>query len=381
MFRMLSKLPFLFVFVAILTTGCDLHIGSSYRLQHGVVADAGVNTTTNDGGGSTNDTLAWSGNDSMVTHPDTLQVTDTDPPSDVDVFGNTDTTAAEVYLQPGCEVDNDCGDGYTHTLDRCVNNRCIYPPRPCIYSIEYNDCTDRLVCNGHEYCTTQGYCAGGTRLECDLPSDTEDTHCHQATGCYVSGEHTNECVFDLDCAPGEYCDTGTHFCVEAGETCATWEACDDWNGCTADRCMNGVCQHSLITCVSDNPSTKGVCNPDGGAGCEWSPYITIQVLLAYPHNQDEVWVFFAAQDAWHGQAPYTAHLDVEDSCEGGVWLDFKDPDTGQWYSQQPNPSIEQVEYIAVDDVVIKPPFIIFQGSNGGGIYLDKTQLGCSVVLP
>ncbi|HRH23288.1 MAG TPA: hypothetical protein PK295_01510 [Candidatus Magasanikbacteria bacterium] len=374
---MLSILPFLFL--ALQITGCDIKLGSNYHIQRGIVADTDMGTSTNDGfTNSTNDTLAWGGNDSIVTRPDTIQVTDTtDPPSDDDIFGNTDTgTAVDVYIEPECTVDGDCGDGWTHTLDRCVDNRCVYPPRPCIYSTEYNDCNDRVACNGHEYCTLQGFCAGGTPLECDLPFDAGNTRCHQAAGCYVSGEHTHECTVDLDCAPGEYCDTGTHFCVEAQETCDTWEACDDWNGCTVDRCMHGVCEHPSIGCVSDNPSTKAMCNPDGGAGCEWSPYILIQARLAYPHNQDEVWIFFAAHGAWHGPAPYIMHLNVEEACEGGIWVDFKDRDTGQWYTQLPNPPAEQVEYLAVDNVVINSPFVMTQGDNGGGIYINKTQLGC-----
>src|SRR5437899_12325792 len=85
-------------------------------------------------------------------------------------------------------------------------------------------CDDGNPCNGIERCL-MGRCVPGTPPSCD--DGIACTH----DGCASSG--CTHVPMDVDCAPGEYCDTALG-CVAP---CLQNLDCNDGIGCTMDQCV------------------------------------------------------------------------------------------------------------------------------------------------
>jgi hypothetical protein len=189
-------------------------------------------------------------------------------------------------------------DGNVCTLDRCDKGDVKHDP------LTGDQCDDGDACTRDDRCAA-GTCAGGARVECEVPVCATSASCVAGQGCVVvwapagalcddgdactrddrcdaahvcvpgAGTPTddrNECTTDAcDAATGTVthtprtgaaCDDGdgctvNDRCTAAGVCAGTPAVCDDGEGCTADACVAGGCVFT--------PRTAAVC--DDGDGC------------------------------------------------------------------------------------------------------------------
>jgi hypothetical protein len=164
---------------------------------------------------------------------------------------------------PACTTNADCDDGNACTVDQCVNGVCEHGciclspggapaccPGPGTLCVQPCGTSADGTCGGlcpvaGEVCAATGNtcaCMPATPPACGDSFPTCNGTCPVGSTCTsLTGAPTCQCV------PG----------------CATDADCDDGNGCTADRCVNGTCEHVCI-CV-DPTSGSSCCGP--GPAC------------------------------------------------------------------------------------------------------------------
>ncbi len=203
-------------------------------------------------------------------------------------------------LDPGicvnCLVDAHCDDNIACFDEACYNNVCM---------TGYENCPNDFFCDGVEWC--DGVIGAGTCQPGDPPCTASGQTCDEINdvciGCIVNGcpqnpgdcrtytcnTTTDECDLTLDdtvCDNGVFCDgletcdsaagcldgpdpcSGlTPLCFEASDTCGNCTNdvdCEDNVACTADTCVNNVCQNT-DTC-DDLDSCNGTESCDMGTG-------------------------------------------------------------------------------------------------------------------
>jgi hypothetical protein len=207
------------------------------------------------------------------------------------------------FAATGCTSDEECDDDDLCTVDDCVGGSCENTPVAC------ND--DGTFCNGNEICdpatgmciSTGNPCSGPTPVCCEAADVCEEECCFDAdcddselctTDACVNGVCQNapvECMDDgLFCNGDEICDPMTGMCISTGnpcggmtpicceaadvceEECCFDADCDDFNACTTDACVSGVCQNTPVICTDDGSYCNGpeACNPATGL-CESGP--------------------------------------------------------------------------------------------------------------
>jgi len=145
-----------------------------------------------------------------------------------------------------CAKDSDCDDGNDCSKDHCMAGSCEHV---CVCA---DDAGSASCCSGpSDMCPPPaGRCFDTVDMQCG--DDRCDPHhpCHEA----------NE-VCRAECAPSP---TTTTTLPSGG--CRTNADCDDSDGCTADHCKDGTCEH---TCVCHGPSGACVrpCGHEAGGTC------------------------------------------------------------------------------------------------------------------
>ena len=206
---------------------------------------------------------------------------------------DTDSCAAE------CCFDSECNDGLLCTNDACVGGVCVHTQVICT--------DDGLFCNGAEVCDpatggcvhTGDPCGGLTPVCCEGADTCEeeccfDSDCNDFDLCTTDTCVAGVCQFTpvscpddgLFCNGNEVCDPATGVCVHTGDPCGgltpvccegadTCEEeccfdsdCNDFDLCTTDTCVAGVCQFTPVSCPDDGVFCNGdeVCDPATG-GC------------------------------------------------------------------------------------------------------------------
>jgi hypothetical protein len=148
---------------------------------------------------------------------------------------------------PGCETDDDCGEGLScHPgLDSCVE--CIVHSdcggtRRCVLGscMEPVDCTSDDQCPAQEVCDLKtkrcGQCVSGA----DCPTGSfcgGDAMCHA----------TNPCSGDASCSDGQVCDKSKGLCVN----CLTEASCPEWEYCYKGACVTDDCFSGTSFCQQD----------------------------------------------------------------------------------------------------------------------------------
>lgn len=205
------------------------------------------------------DTAATSGGDTGPVGTDTSQPGDDTSSPGSDVMATVDT----------CDVDTDCDDGVSCTVDRCVD---ASHGRACEWTVAAGACLINAVCR------TAGDTVGC--LTCDPAAPTVWTPLADGTAC----DDGQLCSVDPVCAAGvcggqpKACDDGDactmDFCdPETGEcqNLAAGAGCDDGDACTEDdQCdaNTGACVGSAVSCDDGNPCTDDACDPTDGCTAE-----------------------------------------------------------------------------------------------------------------
>ena len=215
------------------------------------------------------------------------------------------TCGGPCVISPGCPPGETCPEFPDRpgecTLDATGNCACVPgspPPTPTAQATPTPQCSDRPcggackaivpfpcrpdgICNGPDFPVREGQCALTANGGCDcvpiLPTPAA-TATPQCTGATCGGP----CVIGPICPPGEICpefpsrpgqctadSAGNCQCVPIEPPTPTAECsadadCNDGNSCTADRCMNGVCEHD---CLCLTPTGEQTCCPGPAAFC------------------------------------------------------------------------------------------------------------------
>lgn len=174
-----------------------------------------------------------------------------------------------------CEIDADCVEGNTCTVDRCEAGVCIHEEVENCCAAD-SDCDDESPCT-LDYCIT-------SLGQCDVEIDTVEGCCTSSLDCSDSSPCTldfcigNECRYgphptlstccsvDDDCIEGSVC-IDQH-CVECTESYNTF--CDDGDLCTVtscdfstNKCLNQEvpdCCEVNTDCDDENSCTSNTCN-------------------------------------------------------------------------------------------------------------------------
>ena len=171
-----------------------------------------------------------------------------------------------------------CSDGNPCTADLCD------PETGCYNEAITGACNDNNACTINDTCGDDGVCRGET-VECDDENTCTDDYCDRDLGCVYEprgGACTdgNPCTINDQCSGGlcsgtevdcddgdpctvDSCDITTGQCLHPPGSGAN---CDDGNMCTEnDRCFNGECNGTPITCPDDgNECTDNVCDETQG---------------------------------------------------------------------------------------------------------------------
>ncbi len=163
-----------------------------------------------------------------------------------------------------------CDDGNVCTKhDTCVDGQCVGGENVCACEKD-EDCApyeDGNACNGTLFCDHSKYPAAcevnpATVVTCDPSQDTRclANLCDPASGhCQMTPVFEGQGCDDGDlCTRDDQCQQG----LCAGQA----YSCDDWLGCTEDRCDGaGGCQHILAPyyCVIGEPGVDAVCVSHG----------------------------------------------------------------------------------------------------------------------
>ena len=173
-----------------------------------------------------------------------------------------------------------CADGNTCTADLCD------PVTGCSNPAITGSCNDDNACTANDTCGIDGVCRGET-IECIDDNTCTDDTCDRELGC-VFVPRSGSCNDNDACTTNDICGDdgicgGTPVSCDDHDPCtydtcnaetgacshmpASGASCDDGNICTeTDRCFNGECSGTPITCPDDgNPCTDNVC--DQSMGC------------------------------------------------------------------------------------------------------------------
>ncbi len=195
----------------------------------------------------------------------------------------------------GCNVDEDCNDGITCTLDTCQGGYCTHETSDAL-------CDDGLFCNGVETCLTGLGCEQGAAPDCsDGLSCTED-HCNEAENRCDNTPNDSLCDNGLWCDGEEICAPGL------GCQMGTARNCNDGISCTVDACdeLNDRCQHQ----TQDSRCDDGLfCN-----GQEWCDPSQGCRDGSVPVCDDGI---DCTQDSCDEQAGACAHLAQNTQCNDG----------------------------------------------------------------
>lgn len=177
---------------------------------------------------------------------------------------------------PGCKpcaIDPDCHDGNPCTKDLCVGGDCKYEALNGIPCHDGNACTISDVCEN-------GRCTPGIPKDCGDDNLCTDDSCDPSNGqCEYTFnarpcEDGNPCTRKDQCFQGSCvgtpatCDDGNECtddsCDPADGQCVfTYnnKECDDGEFCTVkDKCSQGSCTGTPVTCNDNNPCTKDYCD-------------------------------------------------------------------------------------------------------------------------
>ena len=229
-----------------------------------------------------------------------------------------DFEISSTCLAPACTTDLHCSDGLGATVDTCVEGTCVW-------TVSTNYCTDSIQCDDGEPCTWN-ICSGN---QCIYQENTNcclsDAECSDGDSCTDDdcvGVSTFQggscqaifvpdcCVVDSQCNDFDPCTLDA--CPGVGEKC-THEPlagccsknndCDDGDVCTGDYCNFGSCVSEVVCCGSD-----AQCD-DGDDLCTANTCVdgVCQAELIDQPGCCKVSVLFASFDAaaWTGFKPAT----------------------------------------------------------------------------
>ncbi len=162
--------------------------------------------------------------------------------------------------------------------DACQKTACDKKSGQCVVSVTPagGACSDGDACTQGDACAG-GKCAGGGTISCDDGVFCTSDGCNPASGCYHL-QSNSACDDGNPCTLGDQCQAGA--CVgQGGCDCATDGDCaakDDGNSCNGFlKCKTGKCQLDVATVVTCDPSqvtacTVPLCDPKTGT-CGPSP--------------------------------------------------------------------------------------------------------------
>lgn len=256
------------------------------------------------------------------------------PYRDADLDADGDIDLADVALfywllggpdpAPQCLEDADCDDGDPCTQDFCDASVCTYSQLPsCCYN-DFNcgdfdpctttclnlsgiapicffpsrtcclfdaQCDDRDFCNGLERCDLEtNQCYIDRYLDCADSNPCTVDSCDSLFGCVYtevicddqnlctadSCDITGQCTYTpaVDCPPSQVECVVDYGCDAATGQCRNIPVdlyCEDFNGCTDDRCdVNSGCVHTPTNCDDGNACTIDSCVGGFGGGCTHS---------------------------------------------------------------------------------------------------------------
>jgi len=146
-------------------------------------------------------------------------------------------------VQVECQVDGDCNDGVSCTVNSCVNNNCVYTPNN-------NLCDDGTYCNGAETCHATLDCQNGVApITDDGVSCTVDS-CDETNDEIIHAPNDGSCSNGLYCDGTETCDSildcqdGTAPIIDDGVSC-TVDSCDETNDEIIHTPNDGACGDGL----------------------------------------------------------------------------------------------------------------------------------------
>lgn len=174
-----------------------------------------------------------------------------------------------------CNADSDCASNQfcecrAGTCSK-IGGTCVTKPRACPEYVKPvcgcdgttfpNDCIREAAgaCKAHD-----GACVTPT---CQTDLDCDDGNFCTVDRC-VNGQCEHDCICvepasgSTCCGPGPLCVTTTTTTLPP--TCTRDADCDDGDPCSADRCVNGVCEHA---CVCLAPNGASTCCPGPSALC------------------------------------------------------------------------------------------------------------------
>ena len=164
----------------------------------------------------------------------------TQSPCDTHDFCNRSSCVASKF----CTSSNTFG-----CTSSCVaNNRCI---SKAVCTFTPRDCSDKVFCNGLEFCANQQCNSGVPPCTADSIACTED-FCNETTKTCMHVPNNLFCSTD-PCMPAQ--------CTLSGCVALPPLICDDDNPCTDDQCITGFgCRHTpnnTATCTDNNACTVG----------------------------------------------------------------------------------------------------------------------------
>ncbi len=195
------------------------------------------------------------------------------------------------------------------------------------------------------------------RSTCGRPGAV--TCCHGTGRCSVedgTGRCTappggSACVGDQ----ASCCDACTRGCSPASTTTTTLPAagcrsdmdCDDGNGCTADRCAGGVCQHE---CLCVGPTGSASCCPGPAAECP-SPawYYTCGDPVCGGHRDQGIPPCSAGQTPGSACSPEGATCDPGSDCNQLLVCATSDPTHGGACPISRRAAKEDIRYLGAEE--------------------------------
>ncbi len=144
----------------------------------------------------------------------------------------------------------------------CTNNTCD-PVLGCIHPFIDDDtpCDDGNACTLVDTCQS-GTCVGGQDKNCSDGNQCTSDECVLETGICIN----NDLPLQTPCEDGDLC-TENDFCMRGMCFMGNQKICDDFNICTTDFCLDGICLHTnnslscddLDDCTENDFCLNGVC--------------------------------------------------------------------------------------------------------------------------
>jgi hypothetical protein len=143
--------------------------------------------------------------------------------------------------EPECQIDGDCNDGVSCTVDSCVAENCVYTP-------DNSVCDNGAYCDGAEICDLNLDCQAGAIIDCnDGVSCTVDS-CNEGT------DSCDNLADDSICDDGQWCNGEDYCSITLDCQVQNIPDCDDTVGCTIDSCNEGTdsCDNTPNDAYCDN---------------------------------------------------------------------------------------------------------------------------------